>query len=302
MGGPRARGDDRGRSGQHGVAAGRAAGAGPAPDGGARRRPPRRRGGHPAVHRVGRRTAGGGSGDDGIPPARLLAGQRAGGRGRPGGRAPPGRAPGLRGLRPVSDLAPFLVVGVVAGSLYGLAGMGLVLTYQTSGILNFAHGAVAAAGAFAFYDLHFRHGLPWPLALLVSVLGIGVVAGAALERLARRLAGARPVLAVTATIGLLLAVQGLLTARYGLETRTFPTFLPTAGFRVAGVTITAAQVLTVAIALAAGAVLKISALGTAMRAVVDDPALIDLTGWSPVRVRIAAWMLGSAFAALSGIL
>jgi branched-subunit amino acid ABC-type transport system permease component len=101
----------------------------------------------------------------------------------------------------VSDLAPFLVVGVVAGSLYGLAGMGLVLTYQTSGILNFAHGAVAAAGAFAFYDLHFRHGLPWPLALLVSVVGIGVVAGTALERLARRLAGARPVLAVTATIG-----------------------------------------------------------------------------------------------------
>jgi branched-subunit amino acid ABC-type transport system permease component len=206
----------------------------------------------------------------------------------------------------VSDLAPFLVVGVVAGSLYGLAGMGLVLTYQTSGILNFAHGAVAAAGAFAFYDLHFRHGLPWPLALLVSVVGIGVVAGTALERLARRLAGARPVLAVTATIGLLLGLQGLLTARYGLETRTFPTFLPTAGFRLAGVTVTAAQVLTVAIALAAGtglyAFLRVSALGTAMRAVVDDPALTDLTGWSPARVRRAAWMLGSAFAALSGIL
>ncbi|MGH9282518.1 MAG: ABC transporter permease subunit, partial [Acidimicrobiales bacterium] len=48
----------------------------------------------------------------------------------------------------MSQLLPFIVVGVVTGSLYGLAGLGLVLTYRTSGVFNFAHGALAAASAY----------------------------------------------------------------------------------------------------------------------------------------------------------
>ena len=45
----------------------------------------------------------------------------------------------------MSELVPFVVIGLASGSLYGLAGLGLVLTYRTSGIFNFAHGAIAAA-------------------------------------------------------------------------------------------------------------------------------------------------------------
>ena len=47
--------------------------------------------------------------------------------------------------------------------------VGLVLTYRTSGLFNFAHGAVAAAGAYVFYQLRTRNGLPWPVALVVAV-------------------------------------------------------------------------------------------------------------------------------------
>ena len=59
---------------------------------------------------------------------------------------------------------PFIVAGLTNGSIYGLAAVGLVLTYKTSGIFNFAHGAVAAVAAYAFYDLHQLHGVPcrWP--------------------------------------------------------------------------------------------------------------------------------------------
>ena len=56
---------------------------------------------------------------------------------------------------------PFLITGLTAGSLYGLAATGLVLTFKTSGLFNFAHGAIAAAAAYAFYDLHVLHGLNW---------------------------------------------------------------------------------------------------------------------------------------------
>ena len=57
-----------------------------------------------------------------------------------------------------SDLLPFVVTGVVTGALYGLAATGLVLTYKTSGIFNFAHGAVAAGAAYLFYDLRVDQG------------------------------------------------------------------------------------------------------------------------------------------------
>ena len=62
--------------------------------------------------------------------------------------------------RAVTDFLPFIVVGITAGSLYGLAAMGLALTYKTSGVFNFAHGAVAAAAAYVFDELHVGHSLP----------------------------------------------------------------------------------------------------------------------------------------------
>ena len=68
---------------------------------------------------------------------------------------------------------PFIIIGVTIGSVYGLAALGLVLTYQTTGIFNFAHGAVAALAVFVFYSLHTEHGWSWPLAALVC---LGVVA------------------------------------------------------------------------------------------------------------------------------
>ena len=92
----------------------------------------------------------------------------------------------------MTEYLPFLVVGITSGSLYGLAGVGLVLTYRTSGVFNFAHGAVAAVGAFVFYELHHEHGLPWPLAAAVCLGVAAPLLGIVLERLGRALAGVAP--------------------------------------------------------------------------------------------------------------
>ena len=66
------------------------------------------------------------------------------------------------------DLLPFIVIGLTTGSVYGLAATGLVLSYKTSGIFNFAYGAVAALAVFVFYWLHVQHGMAWPLAAVLS--------------------------------------------------------------------------------------------------------------------------------------
>lgn len=206
----------------------------------------------------------------------------------------------------MKDLLPFLIVGVVSGSLYGLAGMGLVLTFRTSGIFNFAHGAVAAAAAYLFYDLRFSLNLPWPVAFLATVAVIAAVSGILLERLNRSLTDVRPVMTILATVGLLLAISGLITWHYGPSTLDYPGFLPTSGVQLAGVTVQYGQLLIVASgALLAGALywfVQRTEIGAAMRGVVDDPSLIGLTGRRPSTVRILSWAIGSGFAALSGIL
>ena len=51
----------------------------------------------------------------------------------------------------MNDLLPYIIIGITTGSIYSLAAVGLVLTFKTSGVFNFAHGAQAAVGAFVFF-------------------------------------------------------------------------------------------------------------------------------------------------------
>ena len=206
----------------------------------------------------------------------------------------------------MSDLLPFIVVGLATGAVYGLAGVGLVLTYRTSGVFNFAHGAIASAGAYGFYELHDKHGLPWPIAVAVGVGIIGPAVGLLLELIGRRLSGQTAALRVVATVGLLLIVLGLATIIYGPATITLPQFLPTKTFEVASVNVGWDQVILVAVGIVTSAgltvILRKSRLGMAMRGVVDDPSLLELTGLNAVGVRRSAWIIGSMVASASGIL
>ena len=203
-------------------------------------------------------------------------------------------------------ILPFVITGIATGSLYGLAGMGLVLTYRTSGVFNFGHGAIGAGAAFLFYTLHITHGWPWPLAALVTLGVFATLVAWILERITRGLGDVPEAVVVVATVGILLGTEGLLFLRYGNVTRKFPQFLPTSGFTVEGVNVSWAQVISVILAACAAAGLYVflrrSRLGVALRAVVDNPDLVSLTGERPGRVRMASWAIGSAFAALSGIL
>ena len=127
----------------------------------------------------------------------------------------------------MQDFLPFIVIGLATGAVYGLAGVGLVLAYKTSGIFNFAYGAVAALTVFVFYWLHDEHGWPWGLAAAVCVLVIGPAEGCCMELLGRALEQVGATLKVVATVGLLLIVLGVGELWYGNNEVNFPPFLPT---------------------------------------------------------------------------
>jgi ABC-type branched-subunit amino acid transport system ATPase component/branched-subunit amino acid ABC-type transport system permease component len=207
----------------------------------------------------------------------------------------------------MNALLPFVILGITAGSVYGLTGTGLVLTYKTSGIFNFAQGAVATTGAYVFYILHddVLH-LPAVPTALICVFVVGPVLGLGLEAMARRLADASATMKVVATIGLVLVVQGFFSATFGTLARTFPAWLPQRAFDIGGVFVGEDQMIITGIALAATVALFVffrrTRLGLAMRGVVDNPELLDLGGTSPAVVRRWAWIIGSSFAVLAGIL
>lgn len=207
------------------------------------------------------------------------------------------------------EFLQFLVVGVVVGAIYFVAASGLVVTYATSGVFNFAHGALGMVAAFSYWALHVALGWPAVPALLVIVLVGGPVAGALLERLLmRRLQGAPTLSTIGVTIGLLLALVGAASFLWNqTETRVVPGFFgPTSAVGVLGVEISYDQLTVMAVAIAvAGSIwflLHRTRLGVAMRAVVDDPELVALSGVSPAGAARAGWMLGASLAALAGVL
>ncbi|HZQ79904.1 MAG TPA: ABC transporter permease [Acidimicrobiia bacterium] len=209
----------------------------------------------------------------------------------------------------MTEYMPFLVVGLTTGALYGLAALGLALTYRTSGVFNLAHGAIAAAGAYLYYQLYVMSGWPWPLAMAVALVVCGPVMGIVVEGVMRHLVRKQLATIVVGTVGLLLLILGALFVKFGPVNRAFPDFLSDVvpgGFTFGSVFVRWAQVVTFAVSLVGAlglyAVLRFTRTGVAMRAVVDNAELLGLAAINPVRMRRVSWSLGCTFATLSGIL
>jgi len=201
---------------------------------------------------------------------------------------------------------PFLVAGLASGSVYAIAAMGLVMTYKTSGVFNFAHGAVGMAATYVFYSLRTDAGLPTWAAAALAVLVVGPAIGLVIDRLLlRRLEGAPSSTYVVVSLGLLIAVQSLFLVLYGAAPRRVEPFLPQSTFRLPGVNVGWDQVVLVGIAVVSGVGLALffrTRFGILTRAVVDDRPLSELARVNTSGVTSASWMIGCAFAALSGIL
>jgi branched-chain amino acid transport system permease protein len=201
------------------------------------------------------------------------------------------------------------VVGLIIGCVYALSATGLVVTYTTSGIFNFAHGAVGMIGAFTYWQLTVAWGWPTPLALIVVLLVLAPLFGAGIERaLIRPLQGASVDITLVITLGLLLFLLGAANYIWNpVRNRVLPELLHQ--FKpvdIGGVNLTWGQLLIVVAALGVALALRFlfnsTRIGIAMRGVVDDPDLVAMTGASPARVQQLSWAIGASLAALAGIL
>jgi branched-chain amino acid transport system permease protein len=208
----------------------------------------------------------------------------------------------------VTAFLAFTVVGIAYGCIYALTASGLVVTYQTTGIFNFAHGAIGMVVAFTFWDLTVKHRWPQWLALLVVLGVMAPLLGALIERVVgRRLHGAPTNITLMVTLGLLLMFIGLASIRWSPgESRVLPEFFPHHHLRLFTINVTYHQLTMITVAVLVAAFLRLlffrTRIGVAMRAVVDDPELASLNGADPDWVATASWAIGATLAGVAGIL
>ncbi|MEV7431783.1 ABC transporter permease [Nocardioides sp. NPDC092400] len=203
----------------------------------------------------------------------------------------------------------FTVLGLVLGSVYAIAASGLVLTYNTSGIFNFAHGAQAMIGAFLYYQLQVVWGVPTLLSVLVLLLVVGPLMGFLLHRFI--MGGLRDTAEVTKIVVTVAILLGFVSLSHWVwdpqEARMSKMFFGADSYvTVGGVVIRYHEIICLVAAAAIAVGLRLlftrSRMGVLMRATVDDPDLLRLNGHDPERIAGLAWALGSTLAVLAGIL
>jgi branched-chain amino acid transport system permease protein len=207
------------------------------------------------------------------------------------------------------DEQPFLVTGLALGGVYALSGVGMIVLFRTTGVLNLSFGAVGAFGALISWQLINHSGMNQWLAYLVCVLFGGVITLAYGMVFGRALAGRDPLVKTTATLGLTLILLGamdLLWTSNGGASRSISLPTDNHGFMVGQIQVTTTDVIALAVGIAitvfTTAFLRYSRLGTAMRAMANDREITATLGVPVRRVEASAWFGCGIVAGLSGIL
>ncbi len=203
----------------------------------------------------------------------------------------------------------FTIVGLTIAAIYAVIASGLVLTYTTTGIFNFAHGAAGMLFAFVYWQLRFDWGWPAPLALFVVLVILAPLFGVLLEAVIMRgLEGTTETVKLVVSISLLLFMIGLaqLIWKPGISRPMANFYATNPPIDLGPTTITIHQAITIGIAILVAIFLRLVLtrfrIGIAMRAAVDDRPLSTLNGARPNRVSMLAWAMGTSLAALGGIL
>ncbi len=204
----------------------------------------------------------------------------------------------------------FVIAGLVLGGIYAIASAGLVITYTSSGILNFAFGAMAFFIARFYYYLHTQQNWSIWSAAVVSILIAAPVMGIVLYvALFRFLRLSSPLIKVVATIGLSVALPAIATWIFGNEAIQQAPGLapePVAVYQFLGVPVTLDQVIVyccvVATVVIGALVLRYTEVGLKVRAMVDSPAMTDLSGTNPTAISVGVWAVSTLFAGLVGVL
>lgn len=223
------------------------------------------------------------------------------------------------------DYLQFMLLGLGAGAIYCGLALGIVLAYQGSGVINFAHGALAMYVTYVFDELRDRGdyvlpivGLPdridlgdslglWPS--LALSLATAAVLGLAVHALVFSPLRHAPLLAkVVAAVGIMLTLQGVVFLRFGVENRTVAAVLPNERVTLPFVDVVMPRdrlwlaLIAVVVTLALWSLYRFTRFGLATKAAAGEEKGAILLGYSPQGLAAANWVLATMVAGMFGIL
>lgn len=199
----------------------------------------------------------------------------------------------------------FLASGLAVGSLYALGGIGMVVLYRATGVLNFSSGAAGAAGAMTAWQL-----AEWGLWAPLSWLGCIAVATAITlvygRFIAPQLAWREPVVKAVATLGFALIILGLVSFIWIDDPRSIALPTDKIGVQFLGLRVTATRLIvlgaSIGIVIAIWLFLSRTKVGLQMRSLANDRDLSALLGIPILRVETIAWGIAGVLAGFTGLM
>lgn len=206
----------------------------------------------------------------------------------------------------LSDLLQVTISGLASGSIYVLVLIGILLIYQVSGAVNFAHGAIGMFAAFGSYFLYATVGLPVALSVLVglaSATGLAIV----IDRvILAHVPPDRPGYDLVVTLGVLLFLTAMAQVWFGNNTYSYLTLLTRSSVTLGGVYISLSDVSVILLAAATvvggAVVLRRTSIGLSIRATAADPSVAQSVGLNVGSIRASVWGAAGLLAGVSGVL
>jgi branched-chain amino acid transport system permease protein len=194
--------------------------------------------------------------------------------------------------------------GLLLGGLLALLSLGLNLIFGVIDVVWICYAELIMCGMYAVYYLHVQY--HWPLLLaMLSAIAIVAALGVVLHQFViRPVLAAEPINQLLVTGGVLFFLQAAATLAFGIEFRNLGVSLPP--IVLGEMSFSAARLVAFGIALAAVVLLYLflrkTYLGTAIRAISQDRAIMPLMGVSPARIFTLTSALGGALAGLGACL
>jgi branched-chain amino acid transport system permease protein len=203
-------------------------------------------------------------------------------------------------------MAQALVVGLIAGGIYGLYALGLVLVFKGSGVLNFAQAEIGTFTLFVAHVVIVNRDMPYLVGAAASVL-CAIAMGMAFERVAVWPLRSSPRISVAVgTIALLSLLITLELKFFGTFPRLLDPPVGGAGIRVLDVIVTPTQILALVVVLVIGvalaAFLRYTDFGLSVVAASQDPDAVRFLGIRLARVSLFTWGLAAALSAIAALL
>lgn len=199
-----------------------------------------------------------------------------------------------------------LINGLRTGSVYALIALGYTMVYGIAKMINFAHGDIIMVGAYALYVFSILMNLPIVIAVLLTIVLCGVL-GITIERIAYKPLRKAPPLAVLITaIGVSFFLQNASLLIFKANPIPFKSFIQVNTVKIGDISIAGITIVTLVVTIISMIALTLfinkTKMGSAMRAVSEDKGAAQLMGINVDRTISITFAIGSALAAIAGIL